>query len=86
MMQMTPLLRLCLILWVITSSLMSAATMPLTIPEALSITGCPTVMKLSLIELRTMKLPSWEGNQVVSLLPAMVLYQVVSLWSSDLNE
>ena len=51
-----------------------------------SITGCPTVMKLSLIELRTMKLPSWEGNQVVSLLPAMALYHVVSLWSSDLNE
>ena len=26
------------------------------------------------------------GNQVVSLLPAMALYHVVSLWSSDLNE
>ena len=40
----------------------------------------------SLIELRTMKLPSWGGNQVAPSFSAMVLYQVVSRWFSDLKE
>ena len=86
MMHMTPLRRPWRIFWVMASSRMSAATMPLTRPEALSITGCPTVMNRSLMELRTMKLPSWGGNQMASRLLAMVRYQAVSRMSPDLKE